>query len=112
MPHRTSRRALVAAALTAPVAGYLVPTRAQEVTPVASDREDEMSEPTETESIESLDHFIGVMRQIAQEAAETPEVVQQAPHTTEYKRLDEVGANRHLNLRWTPERAPEPVAAD
>jgi glycine dehydrogenase subunit 2 len=61
-----------------------------------------MIEPTETESIESLDHFIGVMRQIAQEAAETPEIVQQAPHTTEYKRLDEVAANRALNLRWRP----------
>src|SRR5918998_1352011 len=66
-----------------------------------------MIEPTETESIESLDHFIGVMRQIAQEAAETPEVVQQAPHTTEYKRLDEVTANRTLNLRWRPEHAAE-----
>jgi glycine dehydrogenase subunit 2 len=66
-----------------------------------------MIEPTETESIESLDHFIGVMRQIAQEAAETPEVVQQAPHTTEYKRLDEVAANRTLNLRWRPEHALE-----
>src|SRR5918997_1155572 len=66
-----------------------------------------MIEPTETESIESLDHFIGVMRQIAQEAAETPEVVQQAPHTTEYKRLDEVAANRTLNLRWRPEHAVE-----
>ena len=66
-----------------------------------------MIEPTETESIESLDHFIGVMRQIAHEAAETPEVVQQAPHTTEYKRLDEVAANRTLNLRWRPEHAVE-----
>jgi glycine dehydrogenase subunit 2 len=47
------------------------------------------------------------MRQIAQEAAETPEVVQQAPHTTEYKRLDEVTANRTLNLRWRPEHALE-----
>ena len=74
-----------------------------------------MIEPTETESKESLDHFIGVMRQIAQEAAETPEVVQHAPHTTEYKRLDEVAANRALNLRWRPEtaevREPEAVAA-
>jgi glycine dehydrogenase subunit 2 len=74
-----------------------------------------MIEPTETESKESLDHFIAVMRQIAQEAAETPEVVQQAPHTTEYKRLDEVAANRALNLRWRPEavevREPEAVAA-
>ena len=66
-----------------------------------------MIEPTETESKESLDHFIGVMRQIAHEAAETPEVVQQAPHTTEYKRLDEVAANRTLNLRWRPEHAVE-----
>jgi glycine dehydrogenase subunit 2 len=74
-----------------------------------------MIEPTETESKESLDHFIAVMRQIAQEAAETPEVVQHAPHTTEYKRLDEVAANRALNLRWRPEpadvREPEAVAA-
>jgi glycine dehydrogenase subunit 2 len=66
-----------------------------------------MIEPTETESKESLDHFIAVMRQIAQEAAETPEVVQHAPHTTEYKRLDEVAANRNLNLRWRPEQAAE-----
>jgi glycine dehydrogenase subunit 2 len=78
-----------------------------------------MIEPTETESKESLDHFIAVMRQIAQEAAETPEVVQEAPHTTEYKRLDEVAANRALNLRWRPEeraaveaKTPATVAAD
>jgi glycine dehydrogenase subunit 2 len=74
-----------------------------------------MIEPTETESKESLDHFIGVMRQIAQESAEAPEIVQNAPHATEYKRLDEVAANRALNLRWRPEQAdvkePEAVAA-
>jgi glycine dehydrogenase subunit 2 len=72
-----------------------------------------MIEPTETESKESVDHFIAVMRQIAQEAAETPDVVKQAPHTTEYKRLDEVAANRNLNLRWRPEHAEarEPAAA-
>jgi glycine dehydrogenase subunit 2 len=64
-----------------------------------------MIEPTETESKESIDHFIATMRQIAREAAETPEVVQQAPHTTEYKRLDEVAANRALNLRWKPEES-------
>ena len=30
-----------------------------------------------------------------------------------YKRLDEVSANRNLNLRWTPENsAPEQLAAD
>jgi glycine dehydrogenase subunit 2 len=39
-------------------------------------------------------------------------MVQHAPHTTEFKRLDEVGANRNLNLRWTPEPARVAVAAD
>jgi hypothetical protein len=38
--------------------------------------------------------------------------VQQAPHTTEYKRLDEVAANRTLNLRWRPEHALEVEVKD
>jgi glycine dehydrogenase subunit 2 len=71
-----------------------------------------MIEPTETESKESLDYFVSVMRQIAKEARETPEVVVNAPHTTEYKRFDEAGANRHLNLRWKPKTEATPVAAD
>ncbi|MGH2533903.1 MAG: aminomethyl-transferring glycine dehydrogenase subunit GcvPB [Thermomicrobiales bacterium] len=69
-----------------------------------------MIEPTETESKESLDHFIGAMRQIADEAENEPQMVIAAPHTTEFKRLDEVAANRKLNLRWTP-AAPEPAVA-
>ncbi len=52
------------------------------------------------------------MLQIAEEAENDPEFVKAAPHTTEYKRLDEVGANRNLNLRWKPEHAKEAVAAD
>lgn len=71
-----------------------------------------MVEPTETESKESIDFFADVMLQIADEAENNPEAVTSAPHNTEYKRLDEVGANRALNLRWLPEPAPEPVAAD
>jgi glycine dehydrogenase subunit 2 len=73
-----------------------------------------MIEPTETESIETLDHFIAAMRQIAQEIETDPEMVTSAPHTTEFKRLDEVAANRNLNLRWRPEHAEarEEVAAD
>ena len=72
-----------------------------------------MIEPTETESKESLDQFIDALLQIAQEAAENPELVTSAPHTTEYKRLDEAGANRKLNIKWVAER-PElaAVAAD
>jgi len=72
-----------------------------------------MIEPTETESIETLDNFIAAMRQIADEADNDPDFVKAAPHTTEYKRLDEVSANRNLNLRWTAENsAPEQLAAD
>ncbi len=71
-----------------------------------------MIEPTETESRESLDYFVDAMLQIAQEAQDDPEFVKQAPHTTEYKRLDEVGANRNLNLRWEPAHEREAVAAD
>ncbi|MDQ3467433.1 MAG: aminomethyl-transferring glycine dehydrogenase subunit GcvPB [Chloroflexota bacterium] len=74
-----------------------------------------MIEPTETESKESLDFFIAAMRQIADEVDESPEIVTGAPHRTEFKRLDEVGANRKLNLRWQPaaeERAAAVAAAD
>ncbi|MDP9362748.1 MAG: aminomethyl-transferring glycine dehydrogenase subunit GcvPB [Chloroflexota bacterium] len=70
-----------------------------------------MIEPTETESKESLDHFADAMLQIADEAERSPEVVTSAPHRTEYKRLDEVSANRNLNLRWLPPVA-EPVDAE
>jgi glycine dehydrogenase subunit 2 len=70
-----------------------------------------MIEPTETESKETLDYFIQAMIQIADEAEQWPELVTGAPHTTETKRLDEVGANRNLNLRWAT-RALEPVAVD
>jgi glycine dehydrogenase subunit 2 len=71
-----------------------------------------MIKPTETESIETLDHFIGAMLQIAGEAKNDPDFVKSAPHTTAFKRFDEAGANRNLNLRWLPEHAQEPVAAD
>jgi glycine dehydrogenase subunit 2 len=66
-----------------------------------------MIEPTETESKESLDHFADAMLEIADEAERSPEVVTGAPHRTEFKRLDEVSANRHLDLRWRPP-TPEP----
>jgi glycine dehydrogenase subunit 2 len=71
-----------------------------------------MIEPTETESIESLDKFIAAMIQIDEESKSDPDYVTSAPHDTFYKRLDEVGANRNLNLRWAEEKAEELVAAD
>lgn len=60
-----------------------------------------MIEPTETESKETLDAFIDVMIQIAKEVEENPELVQEAPHHTVLKRLDEVQAARKPVVRWT-----------
>jgi len=54
-----------------------------------------MIEPTENESRDTLDIFIQVMRQIAQEAATEPEKVKAAPLTTPIGRVDDVLAARH-----------------
>jgi len=59
-----------------------------------------MVEPTETESKETIDHFIAIMRQVAREAVEQPELLTSAPHNTVVKRLDEVLAARKPDLRW------------
>jgi len=59
-----------------------------------------MVEPVETESKETLDHFISIMRQIALEARENPEIVKSAPHTTVVGRLDEVLAARQPRLKF------------
>jgi glycine dehydrogenase subunit 2 len=62
-----------------------------------------MVEPTETESREELDLFIDAMKSIDEEAAEDPEILKHAPHTTKVGRLDEVAAARKPVLRWRPE---------
>jgi glycine dehydrogenase subunit 2 len=59
-----------------------------------------MIEPTETESKETLDGFIDKMIQIAREAEENPEIVQEAPHSTVVGRLDETLAARKPVLRY------------
>jgi glycine dehydrogenase subunit 2 len=59
-------------------------------------------EPTETESVRTLDRFVEVMKQIAQEAIETPDIVKEAPHLAPLTRLDEVRAARQPDLRWRP----------
>jgi len=59
-------------------------------------------EPTETESKQTLDAFIGAMKEILAEARANPEMVKTAPHTTPVRRLDEVRAARDLNLTWKP----------
>ncbi|HOW69652.1 MAG TPA: aminomethyl-transferring glycine dehydrogenase subunit GcvPB [Phycisphaerae bacterium] len=74
-----------------------------------------MIEPTETESLATLDQFIEAMISIAREARENPDVLHHAPHTMPVRRLDEVTAARKPDLCWQPESpstpaAPSPVA--
>ena len=58
-----------------------------------------MIEPTETESKETLDGFIEIMRHIADEAISDPESLKTAPHTTPVRRLDETTAARQPILK-------------
>lgn len=51
-----------------------------------------MIEPTETESKETIDRFIEVMRGIAIEAKENPYIVKQAPHNTPVRHPDDTKA--------------------
>ena len=59
-----------------------------------------MIEPTETESKETIDAFIEVMRKIAAEAAEDPAILQNAPHCAPISRPDETTAARNPVLKW------------
>ena len=58
-----------------------------------------MIEPTETESIETLDAFADAMLKIAVEARENPELLHEAPHNSPVGRCDEVRAAKQLILR-------------
>lgn len=59
-----------------------------------------MIEPTETESLETLDAFIEVMRKIAAEAKSNPELLHAAPHNTPIARPDETSAARQPILKY------------
>ena len=54
-----------------------------------------MIEPTENESLETIDGFISVMRKIAEEARTQPGLVKSAPHDTPIGRVDDVLAAKH-----------------
>jgi glycine dehydrogenase subunit 2 len=69
-------------------------------------------EPTETESLETLDAFADALIAIAGEADATPELVTGAPHTAPVRRLDEAAAARHPNLRWRPMTGVETPCPD
>ncbi|PUU95056.1 MAG: glycine dehydrogenase subunit 2 [Halanaerobium sp.] len=59
-----------------------------------------MIEPTETENIGTLDHFVETMLTISREIKEDPELVINAPHTTTVRKLDETAAARNPDLHW------------
>ncbi|MFL5721520.1 MAG: aminomethyl-transferring glycine dehydrogenase subunit GcvPB, partial [Chloroflexota bacterium] len=69
-------------------------------------------EPTETESVETLDAFADALIAIAGEATTSPEVVTGAPHTAPVRRLDEATAARQPNLRWRPMSGAEMPCPD
>ena len=54
-----------------------------------------MIEPTETETVETLDGFVEALEQILEEAERDASFVQNAPYTTPVRRLDEAGAARN-----------------
>jgi glycine dehydrogenase subunit 2 len=67
-------------------------------------REALMIEPTETESMQTLDYFADTMIKIAEEARTDPELLKSAPHNSPIGRLDEVKAAKDLVLCcWVPE---------
>jgi glycine dehydrogenase subunit 2 len=57
-----------------------------------------MIEPTETESKASLDNFVQIMFQIADEAERNPDIIKSAPHNTPVARLDEALAAREPDV--------------
>ena len=70
-----------------------------------------MVEPTETESLETLDRFVEIMREIAEQAASDPAAIKAAPTTTPVGRLDEAAAARRPDLRHVfPGEADVPPA--
>jgi glycine dehydrogenase subunit 2 len=65
-----------------------------------------MIEPTETETRETLDAFCEAMLAIAQEAADDPQTLKDAPHTRPVSRLDEAAAAKRLLVRYGFEDHP------
>jgi glycine dehydrogenase subunit 2 len=73
-----------------------------------------LMEPTETESKDSLDQFIGALQHLARRAkAGDAALFHEAPRLTPRRRLDETAAARRPVLRWRPENSsPQGQAAE
>jgi glycine cleavage system P protein (glycine dehydrogenase) subunit 2 len=59
-------------------------------------------EPTETESLQTLDAFADALIAVAAEAHAHPELLREAPHDAPVRRLDEATAARRPDLHWQP----------
>ncbi len=70
-----------------------------------------MIEPTETETLETLDAFADAMLAIVREASEQPELLKEAPHARPVKRLDEVRAVKRPVVRFGFEEHEAPQGA-
>ena len=55
-----------------------------------------MFEPTETESVQTLESLAQALERIAERASVDPEPLHHAPHHTPVSRVDEARAARHL----------------
>jgi glycine dehydrogenase subunit 2 len=65
-----------------------------------------MIEPTETESLETINNFIDAMIAVRKEIDDNPDILHTAPNTTHISRIDEVEAARNPVLKYTkPEEA-------
>tara|TARA_B100000945_G_C19976216_1_gene409940 strand:- start:260 stop:574 length:315 start_codon:yes stop_codon:yes gene_type:complete len=59
-----------------------------------------MVEPTESETKDTLDYFVKAMIEINDNIDSNLEHIKNAPYNTPVKKLDEVKANRELDVRW------------
>jgi glycine dehydrogenase subunit 2 len=71
-----------------------------------------MVEPTETESVETLDAFADAMLELAAQAETDAHPLHQAPTSAPVGRLDEARAARSLVVRWHPPSEPNQAGAD
>ncbi len=63
-------------------------------------KETMMVEPVENESKQTLDEFIDIMRTIAKEAIDDPDLLKNAPYHTPVRRLDEAKAAREPKVKF------------
>ncbi len=61
-------------------------------------------EPTETESMITLDGFIDILAKVVDEASKSPDVVLSAPHNCSVGRLDDVKAAKELIVTWSNQK--------